>query len=83
MFGGKLEAGAANVTEEMWVFSIPSRTWLLRKPVPQPPHALEGHSAHVVQLADGKAVMLVFFGYSPTYSYSNKVQEYDISECIC
>ncbi|KAG7228421.1 hypothetical protein INR49_007593 [Caranx melampygus] len=78
MFGGKLEAGSANVTDEMWVFNIPRRTWSLRKPAPPPPYALEGHTAHVVELADGEPVMLIFFGYSPIYSYINKVQEYNI-----
>uniref|UniRef100_A0A667XK16 Attractin-like 1a n=1 Tax=Myripristis murdjan TaxID=586833 RepID=A0A667XK16_9TELE len=78
MFGGKLEAGSANVTDEMWVFNIPRRTWSPRKPVPPPPYALEGHTAHVVELANGEPVMLVFFGYSPIYSYISKVQEYYI-----
>uniref|UniRef100_A0AAQ5ZB26 Attractin-like 1a n=1 Tax=Amphiprion ocellaris TaxID=80972 RepID=A0AAQ5ZB26_AMPOC len=78
MFGGKLESGSANVTDELWVFNIPRRTWSPRKPAPPPPFALEGHTAHVVELADGEPVMLVFFGYSPIYSYSNKVQEYNI-----
>ncbi|XP_035760661.1 attractin-like protein 1 [Neolamprologus brichardi] len=78
MFGGKLEAGPANVTDEMWVFNVPRRTWSLRKPVPPPPYALEGHAAHVVELANGEPVMLIIFGYSPIYSYINKVQEYNI-----
>uniref|UniRef100_A0A3B3DQB2 Attractin-like 1a n=1 Tax=Oryzias melastigma TaxID=30732 RepID=A0A3B3DQB2_ORYME len=78
MFGGKLEAGAYNITDEMWVFNIPGRTWSPRKLGPPPPYAVEGHTAHVVELADGEAVMLVFFGYSPIYSYINKVQEYNI-----
>uniref|UniRef100_A0A8C2X7D6 Attractin-like 1a n=1 Tax=Cyclopterus lumpus TaxID=8103 RepID=A0A8C2X7D6_CYCLU len=78
MFGGKLEAKSSNVTDEVWVFNIPRRTWSPRKPAPPPPYALEGHSAHVVELADGERVMLIFFGYSPTYSYINKVQEYNI-----
>lgn len=81
MFGGKLEAGAANVTDEMWVFNIPRRTWSLRNPAPPPPYALEGHTAHVVELANGEPVMLVVFGHSPVYGYVNKVQEYSISEC--
>ncbi|KAM7385225.1 hypothetical protein PAMP_001319 [Pampus punctatissimus] len=78
MFGGKLKAGSANVTDEMWVFNIPRRTWSPRKPAPPPPYTLEGHTAHVVELADGEPVMLIFFGYSPIYSYINKVQEYNI-----
>uniref|UniRef100_A0A3P9L176 Attractin-like 1a n=1 Tax=Oryzias latipes TaxID=8090 RepID=A0A3P9L176_ORYLA len=78
MFGGKLEAGTYNITDEMWVFNIPGRTWSPRKPAPPPPYAVEGHTAHVVELADGEPMMLVFFGYSPIYSYINKVQEYNI-----
>uniref|UniRef100_A0A8C5E820 Attractin-like protein 1 n=1 Tax=Gouania willdenowi TaxID=441366 RepID=A0A8C5E820_GOUWI len=78
MFGGKLEAGSANVSDEMWVFNIPRRTWSPRKPDTPPLAALEGHTAHVVDLVDGDPVMLVFFGYSPIYSYINKVQEYNI-----
>lgn len=78
-----MEAGPANVTDEMWVFNIPRRTWSLWKPVPPPPYALEGHMAHVVELANGEPVMLIIFGYSPIYSYINKVQEYNISKCAC
>ncbi|CAL8254265.1 unnamed protein product [Lota lota] len=78
MFGGKLEGGPSNVTDELWVFNIAQRTWSLRKPAPPPPYAQEGHSAHLVELAGGEPVMLVFFGYSPIYSYISKVQEYNI-----
>ncbi|MEQ2248099.1 Attractin-like protein 1, partial [Ilyodon furcidens] len=78
MFGGKLEAGPANITDELWLFNIPTRTWSPRKPVPAPLYALEGHTAHVVELSNGDPVMLIFFGYSPIYSYTNKVQEYNI-----
>ncbi|XP_037554056.1 attractin-like protein 1 [Nematolebias whitei] len=79
MFGGKLETGTANVSDELWVFNIPTRSWSPRKPAPPPPpYALEGHTAHVVQLVSGEPVMLTFFGYSPIYSYINKVQEYNI-----
>ncbi|XP_015239606.1 PREDICTED: attractin-like protein 1 isoform X2 [Cyprinodon variegatus] len=76
MFGGKLEGGAANITDELWLFNIPTRTWSPRKPAPL--YAVEGHTAHVVELSNGDPVMLVFFGYSPIYSYINKVQEYNI-----
>lgn len=85
MFGGKLEAGWSNVTDELWVFNIPSRTWQRRNPVVGPPsqaqiYAVEGHSAHCVQLDDLEAVMLVIFGYSPIYSYISNIQEYNLSE---
>lgn len=79
MFGGKLEGGPANITDELWLFNIPTRTWSPRKPAPL--YAVEGHTAHVVELSNGDPVMLVFFGYSPIYSYINKVQEYNISKC--
>ncbi|KAF3841715.1 hypothetical protein F7725_023666 [Dissostichus mawsoni] len=83
MFGGKLESKSANVTDELWVFNIPRRTWSPRKPAPPPPFGVEGHSAHLVELRDGEQVMLVFFGYSPVYSYVNKVQEYNIrNDCV-
>uniref|UniRef100_A0A8C9X7G5 Attractin like 1 n=1 Tax=Sander lucioperca TaxID=283035 RepID=A0A8C9X7G5_SANLU len=81
MFGGKLEAGWANVTDELWVFNIPSRTWQRRNPVIGPPaqiYAVEGHSAHCVSLDEGEAIMLVIFGYSPIYSYISNVQEYSL-----
>ncbi|XP_062330450.1 attractin-like protein 1 isoform X2 [Osmerus eperlanus] len=80
MFGGKLEAGPANVTEELWVFHTSSRTWSQVRPAPghAQVHAVEGHSAHVSLLEGGEAVMVVLFGYSPVYSYISSVQEYNI-----
>ncbi|XP_017164380.1 attractin-like protein 1 [Poecilia reticulata] len=78
MFDGKLETGPANITDELWLFNIPTRSWLPQKPASAPLYALEGHTAHVVILPNGNPVMLVFFSYSPIYSYINKVQEYNI-----
>ncbi|KAM9426169.1 attractin-like protein 1 isoform 2-T2 [Pholidichthys leucotaenia] len=83
MFGGKLEAGLGNVTDELWVFSVPSRTWQRRNPLVGPPgqaqiYAVEGHSAHCVLLDSGEPIMLVIFGYSPIYSYISKIQEYNL-----
>jgi len=87
MFGGKLEAGWGNVTDELWVFNVPSRTWQRRNPVVGAAaqtqiYAVEGHLAHCVPLEDGEAIMLVIFGYSPIYSYVSNVQEYNLSEYI-
>lgn len=85
MFGGKLEAGAGNVTDELWVFGLPGRSWSRRSPVPLVAgqlFAVEGHSAHVVELEGGEAVMLVFFGYSSIYTYVSSVQEYNLSESV-
>lgn len=83
MFGGKLEASWGNVTDELWVFNIPSRTWQRRSPVVGSPaqtqvYAVEGHTAHCVQLNSGETIMLVIFGYSPIYSYVSSVQEYNL-----
>ncbi|CAG12613.1 unnamed protein product, partial [Tetraodon nigroviridis] len=83
MFGGQVEGGGGNVSDELWVFNVPSRTWQRRNPVvAQPAHtqmfAVEGHSAHCIQLEGGDAVMLVIFGYSPIYSYINTIQQYNL-----
>uniref|UniRef100_A0A7N6A1F6 Attractin-like 1b n=1 Tax=Anabas testudineus TaxID=64144 RepID=A0A7N6A1F6_ANATE len=80
MFGGKLETGSGNVTDELWVFNIPNRTWQRRNPVvgntQTQIYAVEGHSAHCVLLESGEVIMLVIFGYSPIYSYICNIQEY-------
>ncbi|XP_067277923.1 attractin-like protein 1 isoform X1 [Pseudorasbora parva] len=81
MFGGKLEAGSGNVTDELWLFDIHSRSWSLRaaSPVLQAQHfAVEGHTAHIVDNRNGEPIMVVLFGYSPSYSYLSHVQEYNI-----
>uniref|UniRef100_A0A8C6T4C4 Attractin-like 1a n=1 Tax=Neogobius melanostomus TaxID=47308 RepID=A0A8C6T4C4_9GOBI len=39
-----------------------------------------GTQRHVVPREDGQHVMLVFFGYSPVYSYLSEVQEYLIGQ---
>lgn len=85
MFGGKLEASWGNVTDELWVFNISSRTWQQEHPDVDSPaqaqiYAVEGHTAHCVQLNSGETIMLIIFGYSPIYSYISNVQEYDLSE---
>lgn len=85
MFGGKLEGGRGNVTDELWVFNVPSRTWQRRNPVVVQSaqaqiFAVEGHSAHCIQLEGGDTIMLVIFGYSPIYSYISSIQEYNLSE---
>ncbi|MEQ2189507.1 hypothetical protein GOODEAATRI_026021, partial [Goodea atripinnis] len=41
-------------------------------------YAVDGHTAHCVQLSSGETVMLVIFGYSPIYSYISNVQEYNL-----
>ncbi|XP_030841397.1 attractin-like protein 1 isoform X3 [Strongylocentrotus purpuratus] len=69
MFGGSLSG--SGITAEMWSFDLASQTWTN---MTDGPHALEGHSAHVID-----DVMVVFFGYSPIYSYINLVQEYNIT----
>lgn len=84
MFGGKIEARGGNVTDELWVLNIPSHTWSLRTPnvlVHGQQYAVEGHSAHVVELDNGDVLMVVFFGYSSIYSYISNVQEYNLRKC--
>lgn len=85
MFGGKLEMGSGNVTDELWVFNMQSKSWAQQSPS-TPAHgqvyAVEGHSAHIAELDTGDVVMVVIFGYSSIYSYISNVQEYNISECV-
>lgn len=83
MYGGKIETNTGNVTDELWIFNIPSQTWSLRIPavlVHGQQYAVEGHSAHIVELDSRDAIMLVIFGYSVIYGYTSSVQEYYISK---
>ena len=77
--------GSGNVTDELWVFNIPDKSWARRAPS-TPAHgqvyAVEGHSAHIAELDAGDIVMVVIFGYSSIYSYISNVQEYNISKCV-
>uniref|UniRef100_A0A673JY38 Attractin-like protein 1 n=1 Tax=Sinocyclocheilus rhinocerous TaxID=307959 RepID=A0A673JY38_9TELE len=81
MFGGKLESGSGNVTDELWLFDTRSRSWSLRTPSPGlqvQPFAVEGHTAHIVDTRNGEPIMVVIFGCSPIYSYLSHIQEYNI-----
>ncbi|XP_026560619.1 attractin-like protein 1 [Pseudonaja textilis] len=81
MYGGKIETNTGNVTDELWIFNIPSQTWSLRIPavlVHGQQYAVEGHSAHIVELDSRDVIMLVIFGYSVIYGYSSSIQEYYI-----
>ncbi|KAF4791212.1 Attractin-like protein 1 [Turdus rufiventris] len=81
MYGGKIETSYGNVTDELWVFNIPSQTWSARIPavlVHGQQYAVEGHSAHIVELDSRDVVMIVIFGYSSIYGYTSIVQEYYI-----
>ncbi|KAL7876963.1 hypothetical protein SRHO_G00036060, partial [Serrasalmus rhombeus] len=81
MFGGKLVGSTGDVTNELWVFNTASRSWTLRTPsvlVPAQLFAVEGHTAHIVEMSHGEPVMLVLFGYSPIYSYISHIQLYNL-----
>lgn len=84
MFGGKLEAGSGDITDELWLFDTRSHSWSIKTPSPglQAQHfAVEGHTAHIVDNRNGEPIMVVLFGYSPIYSYLSHVQEYNIRKC--
>lgn len=78
-----MEMGAKNITDELWVFNIPSMTWSQKNPI-VPAHgqiyAVEGHSAHIAELDNGDVVMVIIFGYSSIYGYISNVQELNICE---
>ncbi len=68
MFGGKLEAGSGNVTDELWLFDTRSRSWSLRTPSPGlqvQPFAVEGHTAHIVDNRNGEPIMVVLLAIHP------------------
>ncbi|XP_009978010.1 PREDICTED: attractin-like, partial [Tauraco erythrolophus] len=78
MYGGKIDA-TGNVTSQLWVFHIPTQTWTQATPEAKERYAVVGHSAHIVTLQDGSAVMLVIFGHCPLYGYISNVQEYNVA----
>lgn len=85
MYGGKIETNNGNVTDELWVFNIPSQTWSTRTPavlIHGQQYAVEGHSAHIIELDSRDVVMIVIFGYSAIYGYTSLVQEYYISKSL-
>ncbi|XP_073210377.1 attractin-like protein 1 isoform X10 [Lepidochelys kempii] len=81
MYGGKVETNNGNVTDELWIFSINSQTWSTKIPavlIHGQQYAVEGHSAHIVELESRDVVMIIIFGYSAVYGYTSSVQEYYI-----
>lgn len=85
MYGGKIETNNGNVTDELWIFNIHSQTWSIRTPavlVHGQQYAVEGHSAHIVELDSRDVVMIIIFGYSAIYGYTSIVQEYYISKSL-
>ncbi|XP_033882072.3 attractin-like protein 1 isoform X1 [Acipenser ruthenus] len=81
MYGGKMETSNGNVTDELWVFNIPSQTWSAKSPtvlVHGQQYGVEGHSAHIVELDNGDVIMILIFGYSAVYGYISNVQEYNL-----
>ncbi|XP_043920393.1 attractin [Protopterus annectens] len=79
MYGGKFDS-TGNVTNQLWVFHIKNQSWVQMAPAVSEQYAVVGHSAHVVRMQDGTAVMLVFFGHCPLYGYISKIQEYNIAK---
>ncbi|XP_013928629.1 PREDICTED: attractin [Thamnophis sirtalis] len=78
MYGGKIDE-SGNVTTELWVFHISNHSWVPLAPKAKEQYAVVGHSAHMVTLQDGTAVMLVLFGHCPLYGYISSVQEYNLA----
>ncbi|XP_075830646.1 attractin-like protein 1 isoform X3 [Microtus pennsylvanicus] len=82
MYGGRIETSDGNVTDELWVFHIHSQSWSTKTPTVLghgQQYAVEGHSAHIMELDSRDVVMIVIFGYSAIYGYTSNIQEYHIS----
>ena len=83
MYGGRIETSDGNVTDELWVFNIHSQSWSTKTPTVLghgQQYAVEGHSAHIMELDSRDVVMLIIFGYSAIYGYTSSIQEYHICE---
>ncbi|XP_043911831.1 attractin-like protein 1 [Protopterus annectens] len=81
MYGGKIESNNGNVTDELWVFNVITQSWTAKTPtLPMHGHqyAVQGHSAHTIEMDNGDVIMVVIFGYSAIYGYISNVQEYNI-----
>lgn len=85
MYGGRIETNAGNVTDELWLFNIRSQSWSTKAPTVLghgQQHAVEGHSAHIMELDSRDVVMIIIFGYSAIYGYTSSIQEYHICELL-
>ena len=85
MYGGRIETHEGNVTDELWIFNIQSQSWSTKTPMVLghgQRYAVEGHSAHIMELDSRDAVMVIIFGYSAVYGYTSSVQEYHICELL-
>uniref|UniRef100_A0A8C2QXS7 Attractin like 1 n=1 Tax=Capra hircus TaxID=9925 RepID=A0A8C2QXS7_CAPHI len=72
MYGGRIETSDGNVTDELWVFNIHSQSWSTKTPTVLghgQQYAVEGHSAHIMELDSRDVVMIIIFGYSAIYGY--------------
>lgn len=85
MYGGRMETSDGNVTDELWVFNVRSQSWSTKTPTVlghSQQYAVEGHSAHIMELDSRDVVMIVIFGYSAIYGYTSSIQEYHICEFL-
>ncbi|XP_032889833.1 attractin-like protein 1 isoform X1 [Amblyraja radiata] len=81
MYGGKVDMDNGNITNELWIFNIPTLSWTRKTPTVLAhgqQYDLEGHSAHIIEMDSGDVIMIIIFGYSALYGYINSVQEYNI-----
>ena len=69
LFGG---VNKGKIKADLWTFNVAAGNWTQLVPSPRD---LSGHTAHVVNNK-----MVVIFGYSSLYSYSNKILEYNFGK---
>ncbi|CAI5455845.1 unnamed protein product [Caenorhabditis angaria] len=81
MFGGVIRGRdelntPQNITNELWSFDIPSKTWrhipTMNETILTAPLAVSGHTAHV----SGNE-MYVIFGYNPFFGFLHQVQVFN------
>jgi len=81
MFGGAVENNT--IVNDVWSYNVTSASWSLLNisskfgnEVP----SLIGHTAHVTKSSDDRDIMLIFFGYHPSWGVSNLVFELDLGK---
>ena len=88
VFGGR-EVLSGVTSDELWTYDIELRSWRrimyqLSSNIILPQNLsllmVWGHTANIIELLDGRTVMIVLFGYQTEYGFSGFVWEYDLND---
>lgn len=77
VYGG-LKLNDYSITNEFWKFNVTTQAWSQVTSAGQLQPMLFGHTAHLVQMNDGREMMIVIFGFHPEWRFSNFVFQIDM-----